>query len=136
MIFFNLKTDLRPSTPPKRRPMKITDAQIHAWYPNTPQRPWVEGASPPHGPQFTMEQVLATMDGGGVERCIIVPVSCTGFDNDFALDGARAHPDRLAVMGRFDIDTADAPQRLATWRDQKGMLGVRVFFMVSPGCLC
>ena len=132
MIFFNLKTDLRPSTPPKRLPMKITDAQIHAWYPNTPQRPWVEGASPPHGPQFTMEQVLATMDGGGVERCIIVPVSCTGFDNDFALDGARAHPDRLAVMGRFDIDTADAPQRLATWRDQKGMLGVRVFFMGEP----
>lgn len=31
--------------------MKITDAQIHAWYPNTPQRPWVEGASPPHGPE-------------------------------------------------------------------------------------
>jgi predicted TIM-barrel fold metal-dependent hydrolase len=112
--------------------MKIIDSQIHAWYPNTPERPWAPNALAPHAPQFLIEDVLKTLDGGRVHRGIIVPVSCTGFDNEYSLAGARAQPDRLAVMGRFDIDAPNARTQLAGWLDQQGMLGIRIFFSGEP----
>ncbi|HEY1215636.1 MAG TPA: amidohydrolase family protein [Bryobacteraceae bacterium] len=112
--------------------MKIIDSQIHAWYPNTPERPWASNSLTPHLPEFPVEQVLKTIDDGGVDRCIIVPVSCTGFDNEYSLAAARANPDRLAVMGRFDPDADDAREQLAGWLDQEGMLGIRHFFSGEP----
>lgn len=112
--------------------MKIIDSQMHAWYPNTPERPWVPNSLAPHLPEFLIEDVLKTIDEGGVHRCIIVPVSCTGFDNEYSLAAARANPDRLAVMGRFDPDAPDAREQLAGWLDQQGMLGIRLFFAGEP----
>jgi predicted TIM-barrel fold metal-dependent hydrolase len=112
--------------------MKIIDSQIHAWYPNTPERPWAPNALVPHLPQFLVEDLLKTIDGEGVHRCIIVPVSCTGFDNEYSLAYARAQPDRLAVMGRFNPDALDAPEQLAGWLDQPCMLGIRLFFAGEP----
>jgi len=112
--------------------MDIIDAQMHAWYPNTPQRPWVPDAPVPHGEQFLIEDVLRTMDAAGVRRCILVPVSCTGFDNQWSLDAAQANPDRLAVMGRFDVDAPDARAQLQEWRQPPGMLGIRIFFSGQP----
>lgn len=112
--------------------MKIIDSQIHAWYPNTPERPWVPNALQPHLADFPIEKVLETIDAADVQRAIIVPVSCTGFDNEYSLAAARAQPDRLAVMGRFDIDAVDAREQLAGWLDRPGMLGIRHFFSGEP----
>lgn len=112
--------------------MKIIDSQMHAWYPNTPERPWTPNAMAPHGEQFLPEDVIRTMDSAGVHRTILVPVSCTGFDNQWSLDAAQAHPDRLAVMGRFDPDAADARQQLSSWLSRPGMLGIRLFFAGEP----
>lgn len=112
--------------------MKIIDSQIHAWYPNTPERPWPEGAVSLHGEQFTIDQARAQLDAAGVDRTILVPPGWTGWDNDYSLAAAAAEPDRFAVMGRLDVAAPDAPQRLAGWREQPGMLGVRIFFGGSP----
>lgn len=35
-------------------------------------------------------------------------------------------------MGRFNVNAEDARERLAAWRDQKGMLGIRIFFTGEP----
>ena len=112
--------------------MKIIDSQIHAFYPNTPDRPWPAGATSPHGPAFTIEQCKAAMDPAGVRRAILVPPSWTGWDNDYSLAAARAEPDRFGVMGRFDVTAPDAKEKLPRWREQKGMLGIRVFFVGEP----
>ncbi|UFN47674.1 amidohydrolase [Roseomonas sp. OT10] len=112
--------------------MQIIDSQIHAFYPNTPERPWPEGAVSPHGPQYTLEQAEAQMDAAGVQRAILVPVSWNGWDNEYSLAAARAKPDRFGVMGRFNIQAPDARERLAGWRDQQGMLGMRLFFAGEP----
>ena len=75
------------------------------------------------------------MDAHGVDRAVLVPPLVSGFNNTtanaYALEGAAAHPDRLAVMGRFDPRTPDARERLAHWREQPGMLGVR-FSLEGP----
>src|SRR5208283_1798165 len=84
------------------------------------------------GPQFTVEQARAQMDAAGVSRVIFVPPSWNGWDNDYALSYAEAEPDRYAVMGRFNVAAPDARERLASWRKQPGMLGIRIFFMGEP----
>lgn len=112
--------------------MKIIDSQIHCFYPNTPERPWPEGATSPHGPQYTIEQALEVMDANGVQAAVLVPPSWNGWDNQYSLDAAVAQPTRFGVMGRFDITLPDAQDRLRRWRDQPGMLGVRVFLVGEP----
>jgi L-fuconolactonase len=81
---------------------------------------------------FSMLDLLREMDAAGVHRCVIVPPMWEGDRNDLALEAARAHPERFAVMGRMKIDTPSSRGSLATWRQQPGMLGVRLVFTRPP----
>ncbi len=113
--------------------MRIIDSQIHCYYPDTPETPWPAGVVNPHGSQFTIEQALDLMDRSGVEGAILVPPVMSGWwDNQYSLDAAVSHPDRFAVMVRPDIDASGARQRLRLWRDQPGMIGVRVYIRGQP----
>jgi predicted TIM-barrel fold metal-dependent hydrolase len=68
------------------------------------------------------------MDEAGVDRVVIVPPSWEGFRNDYAMEAARKWPHRFAIMGRLSVNDPTAKERLATWRDQPGMLGFRQIF--------
>jgi predicted TIM-barrel fold metal-dependent hydrolase len=116
----------------KRR--MIVDAQAHLWKANTPELPWVPGATPP-GPTetFTIERLLAMMDDAGVNRVVVVPPTLTGTRNDYGLEAARRYPERFAVMGRFPIDDPKAAELLPRWKDQPGMLGIRTTFQGESG---
>jgi len=110
--------------------MIITDAQIHVWAGDRPERPWPSyGWDFNHGTDdYTQEHVLAEMDAAGVHRAIIVPPSWEGDRNDLALKAAADFPDRFAIMGRMDVRDASNEPALEHWRDQPGMLGIRVTF--------
>ena len=96
--------------------MTIIDAQIHVWNPDTPSRPWPpDRAAFAHGRSLSAEEVLRVMDGAGVARAVLVPPSWIGDDNSGALTAAGAHPDRFAVMGRFDPTAPGAEGRLRHW---------------------
>jgi predicted TIM-barrel fold metal-dependent hydrolase len=106
----------------------IVDSQVHIWGPNTRERPWAEGARP-HRPQpFGKDDLMREMAAAGVDRVVIVPPSLEGPRNDLALEAARAHPDRFAVMGKIDADPAKSKHLLPAWRAQPGMLGLRFNF--------
>src|SRR6516225_3640254 len=93
--------------------MFIVDAQVHIWGANTPERPWPSGRTQPHRPQpFSKDDLLKEIDAAGVARVVIVPPSWEGDRNDLALQAARLHPDRFAVMGRPPA-AARFAQRLA-----------------------
>jgi predicted TIM-barrel fold metal-dependent hydrolase len=111
--------------------MPIVDAQVHIWAANTSFRPWpASGRSTPHRAEpFSAANLLAEMDAAGVERVVIVPPSWEGDRNDLALEACRQHPARFAIMGRLNVDRANAGA-LAIWRAQPGMLGLR--FTVRP----
>src|SRR5690349_9922874 len=68
------------------------------------------------------------MDRAGVHRCALVPPVFQGERNDVVLEAARLHPDRFAAMGRLNLESADARERISTWRSQPGMLGLRFSF--------
>lgn len=112
--------------------MQITDAQVHIWAADSPERPWPkQGRAHPHrDTPFSHDDLLREMDAAGVSRAVIVPPSWEGERNDLALEACRLHPDRLATMGRIDLDPANEAM-LGTWRDQPGMLGLR--FTYRPG---
>lgn len=111
--------------------MTITDAQVHIWEADRPDRPWPAiGHTYSHGPPtLSASEMLAQMDVAGVDRAILVPPSFEGDRNDVCIAAAVAHPDRFAVMGRIPIDRREeAEPLLAGWTAAKGMLGVRLTF--------
>jgi L-fuconolactonase len=110
--------------------MLVTDAQIHIWEEDRPDRPWPKDPrSKPHRPNaFVAEDMLAEMDQAGVDRAVIVPPSWIGENNATGLEAAAQYPARFAVMGRFDPEAREERGQLETWLDQPGMLGIRLTF--------
>jgi L-fuconolactonase len=110
--------------------MVIIDAQVHIWGLDTPERPWTpDGAANAHRPvPLGKDELLREMDAAGVDRVVIVPPSWEGDRNDLALEAARLHPDRFAIMGRLPIEKPESRTLVEGWRRQPGMLGVRLTF--------
>ena len=108
--------------------MLIVDAQVHVWAANTPARPWPARHQPHRPAPITKDDMLREMAAAGVDRVVIVPPSWEGERNDVALAAAQAHPDRFAVMGRFDPEAPSSRGLMAAWREQPGMLGLRFTF--------
>ncbi|WP_230416579.1 amidohydrolase family protein [Micromonospora tarapacensis] len=112
----------------------LVDSQMHVWGAHTEARPWptevrhiAHRARPPD-----TSEVVAVLDAAGVDRAVLVPPSWEGDRNDVALAAARAHPERLAVMGRVPLTDPDNAQRLPGWRDSPNMLGLRVTLHREP----
>ena len=110
---------------PARRRL-IVDSQIHMWPANTPERPWVPGARPQLPEPFTIERVVPMIDEAGVDRVVIVPPTLEGERVDYAQEAVRRYPGRFAIMARIALDKPDRAARLPTWRDQHGVLGIRL----------
>jgi L-fuconolactonase len=114
---------------PKVSVVLIADAQVHIWGADTPERPWPPAQLSPHRSEpFGQDDLLRAMDAAGVDRAIIVPPMWEGDRNDLGLAAAREHPNRLAVMGRIDIESSASEALLKDWRKQSGMLGMRMVF--------
>ena len=102
----------------------IVDAQVHLWKASAPDYPWNEGAKPQLPEPFTYERALKLMDEAGVNRVVVVPPGLS-WSNSYALEAAKTHPSRFAVMGRVRFDDPKGPELIAKWKEQPGMLGVR-----------
>ena len=111
--------------------MPIVDAQVHIWAANTPERPWPARHEPHRAEPITAEAVAREMVGAGVDACVLVPPSWEGERNDVCLAAARKYPKHYAVMGRLDPEAPESRGRVAGWRRQPGMLGLR-FTMHRP----
>src|SRR5437763_11641444 len=104
----------------------IVDSQVHLWKAQTPDWRWVPGRVAQLPEPFTIEKLVRLMDEAGVDRAIIVPPSWPGDRNDYGLEAARRYPDRFAVMGRIALQDPKSAALLPRWREQPGMLGVRL----------
>ena len=114
------------AAPPRKR--MIVDAQVHLWKAETPDWKWVPGRKPQLPEPFTIEKLVGLMDEAGVDRVVVVPPSWPGDRNDYGLEAAHRYPDRFHVMGRIPLEKPESAALLPTWREQPGMLGVRVLF--------
>jgi predicted TIM-barrel fold metal-dependent hydrolase len=106
----------------------IVDAQVHMWKAESPDWQWVPGLKPQLPEPMTIERLLPLMDEAGVDRVVVVPPSWVGDRNDYGLEAARRYPNRFHVMGRFPVQDPKTGALLPTWKDQPGMLGIRLTF--------
>jgi len=107
--------------------MQIVDAQIHTWGAGLPSN-----QSHIQVTHFTPAEAIALMDAAGVDAAVIHP---PGWDPNSTRDALRAvsdYPGRFAVMGALPLDKPDSRERITTWRQQPGMLGLRYGFLTDP----
>jgi predicted TIM-barrel fold metal-dependent hydrolase len=106
--------------------MPIVDAQVHIWSSGPPFNPAHRQVN-----TFTKDELLAEMDVAGVDAALLHPPGWDPNGNAVAIDAAKQHPDRLAVLGHFPLDKPESRQTIETWKDQPGMLGLR-FALLQP----
>jgi predicted TIM-barrel fold metal-dependent hydrolase len=109
--------------------MLVVDAQVHIWSGGRPPAAAASGGG--HRPieSFSADELLREMDAAGVSAGLIhPPTSWDPNSNALAEAAAQAHPDRLAVMGHFDLTQPRREITLASWKRRPGQLGLRFTF--------
>jgi predicted TIM-barrel fold metal-dependent hydrolase len=107
----------------------IVDAQIHLWKAESADWKWVPGLQPQLPEPFTIERAVSMMDEAGVDRAVIVPPSWPGDRNDYAIEAVKRYPTRFRIMGKLALQDPKSLELLPKWKEQPGMLGVRVIFL-------
>jgi predicted TIM-barrel fold metal-dependent hydrolase len=89
---------------------------------------WVPGLVPQLPEPFTIERAISMMDEAGVDRAVIVPPSWPGDRNDYALEAVKRYPTRFRIMGKLPLQDPKGADLLPKWKEQPGMVGLRVIF--------
>ena len=105
--------------------MPIIDSQVHAYEANTPQRPWATVPNwPPH---VTGDEMVEAMDKVGVDGAIFISAfSMYRYDGSYAVEVARAHPGRMAIVKPVDPDNPAVDDVIADWKKTPGAVGIRI----------
>jgi predicted TIM-barrel fold metal-dependent hydrolase len=105
--------------------MRIVDAQVHIWASGKPTNPNHRQVE-----RFTKDDLLKEMDEAGVHGAVIhPPASWDPTSNELAVEAARQHPDRLAILGNFALDRSESRDLIDGWKRRPGMLGLRFTFL-------
>jgi predicted TIM-barrel fold metal-dependent hydrolase len=107
--------------------MQIVDAQIHLWGTGLPSN-----QSHIQVTHFTAEEAIALMDEGGVDAAVIHPPGWDPNSTEMAFAAVRNYPGRFAIMGSVPLDRPESRARIAIWREQPGMLGLRYGLLSDP----
>ena len=102
--------------------MLIVDAHVHIWATGTP--------NPPHRQvgELSGEALLREMDEAGIDAAVIQPPAWDATSNEVAVEAARRHPGRFAVLGWFALDGPANRSLIGGWTKRPGMLGLRFTF--------
>ena len=103
--------------------MLIVDAQVHIWGSGPPPNPAHRQVS-----SYSVDELLKEMDEAGVDAAVIHPPGWDPNSSELAIEGARQHPDRLSVLGQFPLDAPESRSLVDGWKQQPGMLGLRLTF--------
>ncbi|HUU71802.1 MAG TPA: amidohydrolase family protein [Burkholderiales bacterium] len=107
--------------------MRIIDAQIHLWGSGLPSNMAHRQVT-----SFKAAEAIGLMDEAGVDAAVIHPPPWDPGAHELALAAVRDFPGRFSIMGSLPLDDAETKERIATWRDQPGVLGLRYLFLGEP----
>jgi predicted TIM-barrel fold metal-dependent hydrolase len=106
--------------------MLIVDAQVHIWSSGPPTNPAHRQVT-----SFSKDELLKEMDEADVNAAVLHPPGWDSNGNQVAIEAAREHPDRLAILGHFPLDRPESHALVDGWKNQPGMLGLR-FALLQP----
>src|SRR5262245_45643698 len=105
-------TSAAPAGGPKSREqrMLIVDAQIHIWKSSKP--------NPNHRQiaDYSADDALKEMDEAGVTAAVIHPPGWDPNANALAVEAARQHPNRFAILGNFPLDRPESRSLIDGWK--------------------
>jgi predicted TIM-barrel fold metal-dependent hydrolase len=105
--------------------MLIVDAQVHIWSSGKPTNP-----NHRQVPVYSKDDALREMAEGGVDAAVIhPPASWDPHANELAVEAARQHPDRFAILGNFPVERPESRALIDGWTQRPGMLGLRFVFL-------
>jgi predicted TIM-barrel fold metal-dependent hydrolase len=108
--------------------MLTIDAQVHAYERNHALRPWHAVLTGP--PEVTGDQMVATMDGAGVDGAILMSAfTMYRYDASYALEVRKRHPGRFAVVKPVDPANPAVAEVIADWKRTEGAVGVRMLLV-------
>jgi len=107
--------------------MHVVDAQIHLWGTGLPSN-----LSHWQVTHFTPEEAIPLMDEGGVDAAVIHPPGWDPGSTEMAFKAVRDYPGRFAIIGSLPLDQPTSRARIASWRHQPSMLGLRYTFLHDP----
>src|SRR5690606_1291666 len=109
------------------------DSHVHVWNDDTVRWPLAAGYRRANMvPQrFAVEDLLAEMDTGGVERAVLVQMSFYGYDNGYLLDCLRRHERVFAGIAVVDQNAADVGNQMRELK-QQGVIGFRIYPREKP----
>jgi predicted TIM-barrel fold metal-dependent hydrolase len=107
--------------------MQIVDAQIHTWETGLPSN-----LSHRQVTHFTPEEAITLMDEGGIDAAVIHPPGWDPNSTEMAFKAVKDFPGRFAILGSLPLDQPESRARVARWREQPGMLGLRYTFLHDP----
>jgi L-fuconolactonase len=112
--------------------MPIIDSQVHAYEANTPKRPW---HSVPNWPDHvTGDEMVAAMDKVGVDGAIFISAfSMYQYDASYAVQVAKAHPNRMAIVKPVNPDDPAVADVVAEWKKTQGAVGIRIMMTKENG---
>jgi predicted TIM-barrel fold metal-dependent hydrolase len=106
--------------------MLIVDAQVHIWSSGPPTNPAHRQVQ-----SFSKDELLKEMDEANVDAAVLHPPGWDPNGNEVAVEAARQHPGRLAILGHFPLDRPESRGLVDGWKSRPGMLGLR-FALLQP----
>src|SRR3989442_15815862 len=105
--------------------MPIVDAQVHIWSGGKPANPNHRQVA-----AFTKDELLKEIDAAGVDAAVIhSPTSWDPNANELAVEAARQHPDRLAILGNFLLDKPEFRALIDGFKNRPGMVRQSLKFL-------
>jgi L-fuconolactonase len=82
------------------------------------------------------EMLLSLNHEAGISKTVLVQgYGAYEYDNSYAADCARAHPDKFACVVIIDQRRHDASERLSYWVEERGARGLRLVTTTEPETL-
>lgn len=106
--------------------MLIIDAQVHIWGSGKPSDYHRQTSL------YSAEALVKEMDEAGVDGAVLHPPSWDPGSNEMAVEAATRYPDKFCIMGWFPLDDPSQRVRIETWKQRKGMVGLR-WSLTRPG---
>jgi predicted TIM-barrel fold metal-dependent hydrolase len=104
--------------------MLIVDSQIHIWENGLPTNPAHRQI-----PVYSQDDALRDMDAASVDAAVLHPPGWDPQANEIAVEAARQHPNRFAILGNFPVDRPESRALVESWKQRPGMLGLRFAFL-------
>src|SRR5262249_33623439 len=110
----------------KESTMLVVDAQIHIWTNNKPTNAMHRQVE-----NYTAADAMKEMDAGGVNAALIHPPGWDPNSNALAVEAAKQHPNRFAILGNSPLDKPESRTMVDEYKKKPGMLGLR-FALLQP----